>query len=399
MKKLLAAILAVVLVLSMAACGGTDSNSGTKKKTVKVGFIFLHDENSTYDLNFLNAAKAACEKLGVEYILKTNINEGSECLVAAEDLIDEGCTIIFGDSFGHEPYLIDAAKKYPNVEFCHATGTMAHTEALANFHDSFASIYEGRYTVGVAAGLKINEMIAEGKITADQAKVGYVGAFTYAEVISGLTSFFLGVQSVCPTATMEVQFTGSWYDYKEEKEAAQTLINNGCVLISGHADSLGAPEACEAAGVPNISYNGSTIAAGPNTYIVSSKINWQPYFEYIITCQQKGEIIATDYTGTLSDGAVQVLEINEKVAAAGTAEKLEQVKKDLIDGKIKVFDTDTFTVNGEKLTSYMADVDTDADYTPDTEVVKDGEFHESTFRSAPYFDIKIDGIEFLNVAY
>jgi len=399
MKKLLAAILAVVLVLSMAACGTNGNTTETKKKTVKVGFIFLHDENSTYDLNFLNAAKAACEKMGVEYVLKTNINEGSECLVAAEDLVDEGCTIIFGDSFGHEPYLLDGAKKYPNVEFCHATGTMAHTEKLANFHNAFASIYEGRYTVGVAAGLKLNEMVEAGEITADEAKVGYVGAFTYAEVISGLTSFFLGVQSVCPTATMDVQFTGSWYDYKEEKEAATTLINEGCVIISGHADSLGAPEACEAAGVPNISYNGSTIAAGPNTYVISSKINWQPYFEYIISCQQNGEPIATDYTGTLSDGSVQILEINEKVAAAGTAEKLEQVKKDLIDGKIKVFSTDTFTVGGANLTTYMADVDTDAAYTPDTEVVKDGEFHESTFRSAPYFDIQIDGIEFLNVKY
>jgi len=399
MKKLLAAILAVVLVLSMVACGTAGGNSETKKKNVKVGFIFLHDENSTYDLNFMNAAKAACEKMNVEYVLKTNINEGSECLVAAEDLVDEGCTIIFGDSFGHEPYLLDAAKKYPNVEFCHATGTMAHTEKLANFHDAFASIYEGRYTVGVAAGMKLNEMIEAGQITADQAKVGYVGAFTYAEVISGLTSFFLGVQSVCPTATMDVQFTGSWYDYKEEKEAATTLINEGCVLISGHADSLGAPEACETFGVPNISYNGSTIAAGPNTYIVSSKINWQPYFEYIITCQQNGEVIATDYTGTLEDGSVQILEINEKVAAAGTAEKLEEVKKDIIAGKIKIFSTDTFTVGGAKLTTYMADVDTDADYTPDTEVIKDGVFCESLFRSAPYFDIQIDGISFLNVAY
>ena len=396
MKKVLSLVLAVVMVMSLFAVSAA-AEADTSK--VKVGFIFLHDENSTYDLNFLNAAKEACEKLGVEYLMKTMIPEDSSAYDAAADLADAGCDVVFADSFGHEDYMIEAAKEFPDVQFCHATGTKAHTEGLANFHNAFASIYEGRYLAGVAAGLKLNEMIENGEITADEAKMGYVGAFTYAEVVSGYTSFFLGARSVCPTVTMDVTFTGSWYNEAAEKEAANKLIEGGCKLISQHADSMGAPTACENAGVPDVSYNGSTIDACPNTFVVSSRINWEPYFEYMIKCVVAGEEIDTDWTGTLATGSVELSEVNEKAAAAGTAEKLEEVKKALEEGTLRVFDTATFTVNGEALTSYMADVDTDAAYTGDTEVVIDGAFCESTFRSAPYFDVKIDGINLLDTAF
>lgn len=415
MKRLVSLVLALVMLFCLAACGKTDKDdkNATDGK-MKVGFICLHDENSTYDLNFINAAKEACEKLGVEAVFKTNIPEDASCKEAALDLADSGCKIVFADSFGHESYMLDAAKEAPDVQFCHATGTTAHTAGVKNFHNAFASIYEGRYLAGVAAGLKLNEMIADGKIKAEDAKIGYVGAFTYAEVISGYTSFFLGARSICPTATMEVQFTGSWYDETAEKEAATKLIADNCVLISQHADSMGAPTACENAGVPNVSYNGSTIKACPNTFIVSSRIDWAPYYEYIIGCVKDGKEIDTDWTGTLATGSVVLTEINEKAAAAGTAEKIDAVKADLESGKIHVFDTSTFTVtvdaaNGLNanakvdadghLTSYMADVDTDKEYKGDTEAVKDGYFAESSDRSAPYFDIKIDGITLLNTKF
>ncbi len=367
---------------------------------MKVGFIFLHDENSTYDLNFINAAKAACDKLGVEMISKTNIPEGQECYDAACELADAGCSFIFADSFGHEDYIIEAAKEFPEVQFSHATGTKAHTEGLDNFHNAFASIYDGRYLAGVVAGLKLNEMIENGEITEDEAKMGYVGAYTYAEVISGYTSYFLGARSVCPSATMEVTFTGSWYDETAEKEGANKLIEDGCVLLSQHADSMGAPTACETAGVPDVSYNGSTASACPNTFLVSSRINWEPYFEYAINCVANGEAIDTDWIGTLETGSVELTELGD-AAAEGTAEKLEEVKAELEAGTLHVFDTSTFTVGGETLDSYMADVDTDADYTGDHEVVSDGYFHESGegFRSAPYFDVQIDGITLLDQAF
>ena len=292
-----------------------------------------------------------------------------------------------------------AAKEFPKVQFCHSTGTKAHTEGLDNYHNAFASIYEGRYLAGVAAGLKLNEMIDNGDFAAEDAKIGYVGAFTYAEVVSGYTSFFLGARSVCPTATMEVTFTGSWYDETAEKEAANKLIANGCKLVSQHADSMGAPTACETAGVPNVSYNGSTISACPNTFIVSSRIDWAPYYEFVINAVANGETIPADWTGTLATGSVVLTEVNEAAAAAGTADKIAEVKAALEAGTIHVFDTANFTVGGETLTSYMADVDTDANYEADTEVILDGYFHESEMRSAPYFDLRIDGITLLDEAY
>lgn len=380
------------------AAGETETAAATEG--LKAGFIFLHDENSTYDLNFLNAAKAACEKLGVECVIKTNIPEGQECYEAACELADAGCNFIFADSFGHEDYMIEAAKEYPDVQFSHATGTKAHTENLANFHNAFASIYDGRYLAGIVAGMKLNEMIDNGEITADQAKMGYVGAYTYAEVISGYTSFFLGARSVCPTVTMEVTFTGSWYDETAEKEGANKLIENGCVLISQHADSMGAPTACETAGVPNVSYNGSTASACPNTFLVSSRINWEPYFEYALNCVAAGTAIDTDWCGSLETGSVELTDLGSAVAE-GTQEAIDAAKADLIAGKVHVFDVSTFTVEGAALESYEADVDTDADYTPDHEVVLDGYFHESgeEFRSAPYFNVQIDGITLLDTAF
>ncbi len=386
MKKLLAVVLTLIL------CLGAVSAFAEETKTLKVGFIFLHDENSTYDANFLNAAKEACEALGVEAVIKTNIDEGEACYDAAAELADAGCDIIFADSFGHESYMIQAAMEFPDVEFCHATGTQAHTVGLANYHNAFASIYEGRFLAGIAAGMKLNEMIDSGKITAEEAKIGYVAAYPYAEVKSGYTSFFLGARYICPSATMEVTFTNSWYDEALEKEGAISLINDKCVLISQHADSMGAPTACENAGVPDISYNGSTVAACPNTFIVSSRINWVPYMKYMIECVMNGEPIDTDWTGTIATGSVELSEVNEAAAAAGTVEKIEEVKAGLEDGSIKVFDTATFTVGGENLTSYTADVDDMGDFVPETEVISDGYFHESEYRSAPYFDIDIDGI-------
>ena len=408
MKKFLALILALVMALSLVACGGNnnetpdDNNGGDEPAKVKVGFITLHDENSTYDLNFINGAKEAIANLGLtedDYILKTNVPEGQECYEAAVDMVDAGCNIIFADSFGHEPYMIQAAQEFPEVQFCHSTGTRAHTEGLANYHNAFASIYEGRYLAGIAAGMKLNEMIEAGEFTAEEAKIGYVGAFTYAEVVSGYTSFFLGARSVCPTATMEVTFTGSWYDETLEKEGAQLLIGRGCKLISQHADSMGAPGACENAGVPNVSYNGSTQEQAPNTYIISSRIDWAPYYEYAIKAVMDGTAIDADWTGTLATGSVVLTELNTDVAAEGTQEAIDAAMAKLENGELHVFDTNAFTVNGEALSSYMADVDTDADYTPDTEVVHDGYFSESEFRSAPYFDLEIDGITRLDTAF
>ncbi len=400
--RLTSLVLAGAMCIGLSACGEEGTGGTAGKDDLKVGLICLHDENSTYDLNFLNAMDEAKKELGLrddQIIIKKNIPETNECKEAASDLADRGCNIIFADSFGHEPYLLEAADAFPEVQFCHATGTMAHTEKKENFHDAFASIYQGRYLAGIAAGLKLNEMIDKGDIKPEEAIMGYVGAYTYAEVISGYTSFYLGAKSVCPSTTMKVQFTGSWYDETAEKEAATKLLSQNCVLISQHADSMGAPTACENAGVPNVSYNGSTKDACPNTFIVSSRIDWKPYYVYAINCVLNGEQIKTDWTGDLSTGSVVLTEVNEQAAAAGTQAAIDEAAAKLKSGELHVFDTANFTVEGKQLESYLADVDTDPEYTPDTEAIKDGYFHESEYRSAPYFDLKIDGIEELNTMF
>ena len=407
MKKVLAIVLSLILVLGLAACGSTSSDESTTATTqsgtaegvdyssIKIGLICLHDENSTYDNNFISALKEVQSELGLsddQVLIKTNIPEDDSCYNAAAELAEEGCNVIFADSFGHESYVLQAAKEFPEVQFCHATGTTAHTENVANFHNAFASIYEGRYLAGVVAGCKLQAMIDAGDVSADAVKIGYVGAFPYAEVKSGYTSFFLGVRSVVENVTMEVVFTNSWFDIALEREAALKLIDNGCVLISQHADSEGAPKACEEKGVPNVAYNINTASIAPNTALVSSRINWAPYYKYAIEAVATGSTIDTDWTGSIETGSVELLEINEAVAAEGTDEKVAEVKAQLEAGTLHVFDTATFTVGGETLTTYMADVDTDANYEKDTEAIADGYFHESEYRSAPYFDVDIDGI-------
>ena len=404
-KKVLSLVLVVLMVaslaLTMASCGG-EAASGmsdsplpiaeisvdfTVADDFKIGFICLHDESSTYDLNFINAVLRYQEALGLansQVIIKRNIEETEKCYEAAEDLVAQGCKIIFANSFGHEPYIAQAAEAFPNVQFCHATGVTAADKGLANFHNAFASIYEGRFLAGIAAGLKLNEMIEAGTITPEQAKMGYVGAYTYAEVISGYTSFYLGAKSVCPTVTMDVQFTGSWYDVTAEKNAAEALLARNCVLISQHADSMGAPGACEAARVPNVSYNGSTYDACPETFVVSSAINWAPYYVYITKCYVNNEAIATNWCGGIEEGSVVLSGINLDVAAEGTVEAINDAIAKLKDGSLKVFAADTFTVGGAAVEHAL---------------VFDGYFHESEAISAPSFDLRIDGITLLNEKY
>lgn len=411
-KKILALVLVLALVASVAvalvACDETPADttvsfSPIAKEDIKFGLICLHGENSTYDKNFIDAFKAACDEMGVEYIISTDIPEDATCYDEAVSLVNQGCNIIFADSFGHESYILQAAKEYPNVRFAHATGTTAHTELVANFYNAFASIYEGRYLAGIVAGYELLDRYDtdnDGVLTNDQAKIGYVGAFPYAEVVSGYTSFFLGVRSVVENATMEVTYTGSWYDETAEGAAAQALIKRGAKLISQHADSMGAPNACEAAGIPNVTYNISTAANCPKTYIAGSKINWAPYFKHLIECTINGvTAVGFDWTGHLSTDSVQKLDFGKNVSEEAK-EAVAKAEAALLAGTLEVFDCSTFTVGGKTLTSYIADVDTDAAFTPDTQVIKTKTvggktityFAESEYRSAPYFDVRIDGI-------
>ena len=399
-KKIVSLVLAIVMLVSVVITLGSCGDGG-ENKTIKAAMICLHGDRSTYDKNFIDAFKQACANKGLtedDYTIITDIPEGTECYDKAADFADNGYNVIFADSFGHEAYMIQAAREFPDVQFCHATGTKAHTEGLSNYQNAFASIYQGRFLAGVAAGLKLVELYgdAEGKVSDENAKIGYVGAHPYAEVVSGYTSFYLGVKSVVENVTMEVRYTGTWYNEAAEKTTADALIEAGCKLISQHADSMGAPTACENNNIPNVAYNGAT---GKNTFVIASRIDWVPYFEYMLDCVMNGKDIADDWTGTLANGAVKITALGS-AAAEGTQEKLDEVAAKLNDGTLKVFDCATFTVNGEHLTEYLADVDDAGDFQPDTNVIKTENgvtfFDESADRSAPYFDIRIDGITEIN---
>ena len=404
MKKALSILLAMGMTVGMVAgCGDTADNSsaadnsaaasteaGTQAAAsaadIKVGVIYIGDENEGYTAAHMAGIDEMAANLGLsddQIIEKTTIPEDESCYDAAVDLADQGCNIIFATSFGHVTYILQAAQEYPDIQFCHATGYQAASSGLSNMHNYFDAIYEARYVSGVVAGMKLNEMIENGDITADQAKIGYVGAFPYAEVISGFTSFYLGAKSVCESVTMEVQYTNSWADMTAEGEVANQLIADNCVLISQHADTTGAPTACEAAGVPCVGYNIDMTSVAPNTALTSASMDWGVYYTYAVQCMLDGTAIDTDWCKGFAEGADKITALNDKTVAEGTEEKVKEVEDALIDGSLHVFDTSAFTVDGKELDTYKKG---------DTEYISDGYFHESEYGSAPAFDIAIDGI-------
>lgn len=406
MKKLLAFILAAVMTASLCACGsskgGAEGSTSAKGSSaageavaasdIKVGCIMIGDENEGYTEAHLKAVEEMKKNLGLsddQVVIKTNIKEDEGCYDAAVDLAEQGCNIVIANSFGHESYILQAAADYPDVQFCHATGYQAASSGLSNMHNYFDAIYEARYVSGVVAGMKLNEMIENGDITADQAKIGYVGAFPYAEVISGFTSFYLGAKSVCESVTMEVQYTNSWADMTAEGEVANQLIADNCVLISQHADTTGAPSACETAGVPCVGYNVDMTSVAPDAALTSPTNNWGVYYTYAVQCVLDGKAIDTDWCKGFSEDAVRITPVNEAVAAEGTDAKVEEVEAALKDGSLHVFDTSTFTVNGSSLEDLIAE---GGDYAKYADYVSDGYYHESELASAPSFDIIIDGI-------
>lgn len=424
MKKFLALLLSMAMVLSLTACGGGKSGSsdnsgsqpgstpaapaadnnqgGDTAKTVKVGLICIGDENDQgYTYNFIRGKEAATEALDakgikVEWVVKWNIGEDSGCEDANIELADEGCDLIINNSFGFEPFMLKVAPDYPDIEFISCTNQASWGDNLDNTHNAFANIYEGRYLAGVVAGMKLQQMIDDGKITADKAVIGYVGAFSFAEVISGFTSYYLGAKSVCPSVTMKVQFVGSWSDATEEANAASALADMGCVMISQHSDNTTPATTAQSKGVFHTGYNNDMISVAPEASLIGTRIDWAPYFEYAIEAVANGKSFDQDWCHGMDMGAVVMTGLNEAIAAPGTAEKLAEVEAQIRSGALQVFDTSTFTIGGNTLTSAFA-LDTDGDFTPDSEeAVFDGAFHESYFQSAPYFALSIDGIEWLN---
>ena len=431
MKKVIAVLLVLVLAFGLAACGSKEApqsgstapassgsssapassgstapaSSAPEAVNVKVGMVCIGDDNAAYDRNFYMAADAAAEKLAaeginVEWVYTYNHPEGDPVAADCEELADAGCVAVFLNSYGQEPAMLTVAGDYPDTVFAGLTNEGSYKDDLPNTINAFPSIYQGRYLAGVAAGCKLNEMIEDGTITADKAVIGYVGAYTFAEVVSGYTAFFLGARSVCPSATMKVKFIGSWGDPTMEAATAQDLIDNGCVLISQHSDSTTPATTAQSNGVYHVGYNISMSDVAPEASIISSRIDWTNFFVKVIKTAVEGGAQDQDYIGHgLKDGDVKLTDLNAKVAAKGTQEAIDKAAAAIESGSLQVFDTSKFTVGGEELKNAFA-IDTDGDFAPDSEeAVFDGAFHESYFQSAPYFAIQIDGIELLNVAF
>ena len=407
MKKLFALLLALIMVLSLVACGGGGEDapaeggetSSDGAPDIKIGAVYIGDENEGYTAAHMNGVKDAMKNLGIpedadHYIEYTVIPEDNTCYDKCVDLAEAGCDIIFTNSYGHQTYTQQAANEYPEIPFVALTGDLAALSGLPNLKNAFPHTFESRYVSGVVAGMKLKELMDAGEVT--DPHVGYVGAFPYAEVVSGYTAFFLGVRSIVPEAHMDVQYTNSWFDLTKEAEAANALIARGCVIISQHADSTGAPSACEAAlaegtTVYCVGYNIDMLSVAPTAALTSATNNWVKYYEYALTQVLNGEDIKTDWSEGYANDAVAITELGAS-CAAGTAEKVDEVIAGIKDGSLQVFDTASFTVGGEVVTSALA-IDTDADWVNDTaEAIIDGAFVESYHRAAPYFALRIDGI-------
>lgn len=406
-------LLCLVLVAALFAGCSEESKTETGKNTeagnntseattVKVGLICIGDENDQgYTYNFIRGKDAATEALkakgiNVEWVVKWNVPEGDGCEDANRELAAAGCKVIFNNSFGFEDYMLKVAPEYPDIQFVSCTNKTSRSDDLKNTHNAFANIYEGRYLAGVVAGMKLQQLIDDGTITAEQAVIGYVGAFPFEEIKSGYTAYFLGAKSVCPSVTMKVQFVNDWSNATLESNAASALCDAGCKLISQHADNSTPATMAQSKGAYFTSYNNDMISVAPEACLVGTRIDWSVYFTEVIEAVSQGKEFDQDWCKGLADGAVVLTALNEKIIAPGTKEKLAEVEAGLKNGSIQVFDTKTFTVGGKELTQAYA-LDTDGDFVPDKEeAVFDGAFHESYYQSAPYFGIDIDGIELLN---
>lgn len=397
MKKVLALILALAMIACMfVGCSNEpaadDKDTPNEGKTLKVGMICIGDENDQgYTYNFFRAKEAVTEKMAakgvtIQWEVITNQLEDEGVTDACIELAEGGCEIVICNSYGHEPFMLKAAPDYPDVQFIGCTNLNSQFAGLDNCHNAFADIYEGRYVAGVVAGMKIKELIDNGTITVEEAKIGYVGAFPFAEVISGFTAFYLGARSIVPEVTMTVKYVSSWSDATAEGNAAQALCDEGCILISQHSDNTTPATVAQQNGVFHVGYNNDMAGVAPEASLISSRIDWSVYFEYLFTCAVNGETPAKDWTAGMAEGAVVLTDLNTAIAAEGTQAKMDEVIAGLADGSINVF-AGPWSGTG---TAYGADA-------PDTLTMAEGEFFKESDvangqTSAPYFYWILEGI-------
>ena len=399
MKKHLALFLALVMALALAACGSGPVETTTP--ALKVGVILVGDENEGYTYAHIEGIRKAAEACGLDdsqIVWYYNIPENEQCYDKCIEAVEAGCDLVITNSYSHQTYTQQAAEEHPEVEFVAMTGDTALKSGLANFHNAFNMTFESRYVSGIVAGMKLKELMDAGAVT--DPYIGYVGAYPYAEVVSGYTGFFLGIQSIVPEAHMDVQYTNSWFDLQAEAQTAEALMSRGCVIIGQHADSTGAPSAVQTAKnngktVYSVGYNIDMLSVAPDAALTSSTNDWSVFYTYAFQTMLDGDKLATDWAEGYETGAVAITPLGPEVAE-GTAEAVAAAEDAIKAGTLHVFDTDAFTVDGEKVTSAFT-FDSDGDFVPDAnEGIADGYYHESEYISAPSFSLRIDGITELN---
>lgn len=353
-------VLSAAAVMMIACALHYFLHSEEMDRTIKAGFVYVGDISTAYTNNFVKAQTVIENQYAgqVETIAKYNVSE-EDVEGALMELVEAGCELIFTGSYGYGEKAKEYAGKYPRIQFCQATCSNANEEPyFSNYHTFMGNIYQGRYISGVVAGMKLKELMEDGTITSEQAKVGYVGAYPYAEVISGYTAFLLGIRSVVPEATMTVKYTNTWGNYLLEKECAKALIDEGCVIISQHSDTAGPAVACEETDrsqvVYYVSYNESMGDIAPTTYLTGCKINWEPYMtkavEAVLSGKEieacvKGNVNGNDVGAGFENNWVQMLEINGFAAADGTQERVDELIREFQQNKISVFEGEYIGVN------------------------------------------------------
>ena len=414
MKKILAILLALAFVLSLAACGSKSDGGeepAANDEGIKVGAILVGDETEGYTLAHMNGMEKAAEALKaegktvtIEY--KKKVPEDNSVETNANNLIASGCDLIITNSYGHQFNFGSAIEQNPDVTFVSMTGDKAAGSGLPNYFNAFTKVFESRYVSGIVAGLKLQSLLDSGELNptdypnsydGENIKIGYVGAFNYAEVVSGYTAFYLGIKSVVPNIVMTVKYTNSWFSEEREAAVGEFLMEQGCVIIGQHADSTGAPAAVQkahAAGTNtmcySVGYNVPMNDVAPDVVLTSASNNWEAYYETLFRAVYDGTPVPQDWAEGYAADAVMITELGT-ACAPGTQEAVDKAIAGIKDGSIKVFDCANFTVGGKHITSY-----TDAYEMNGAEAIKTeggvSFFDESTIRSAPYFDLRIDGI-------
>jgi len=305
---------------------------------LKIGFVYDNDESTPYTYNFSLAKDELEKKYGdrVEILTCSNVMD-DEMEEPLRELAEQGCDVIFFN--GYSELVMQLAPEYPEVQFCQTSyADLSDKTVPSNYHTFKGEAYQGRYVSGIAAGMKIQQMIQEGSITEDEAIVGFVAAFPTSEVISGYTAFLMGVRSIVPSATMHVCYTETWSSYALEKSAAGQLIDDGCVVVSQYTDTIGPAIACEEAlqekkEVYFVGFNQSMSEVAPGTSLVTARICWEKYILAAVKAVMSnkkiesvvsGHVRGNDAFAGFEEGWVEMVDLNLQVAATGTQEAMDR---------------------------------------------------------------------------